>query len=33
MTEKWLVCTDPISFNVYTLNLNTNEIIIETNVP
>ena len=27
MTEKWLICVDPSSFNVYTLNLLTNDII------
>ncbi len=33
MTEKWLICTDPLSLHTYTLNLSTNEIFIESKVP
>ncbi len=33
MTEKWLICVDPDSNQIYTLNLTTNEVVIETDVP
>lgn len=32
MEEKWLICVDPDSWQIYTLNINTNEIHIELDV-
>lgn len=33
MTEKWLLCVDPDSHQIYTLNLITNEVHIEKDAP
>lgn len=32
MEERWLLCVDPDSKHIYTLNTNTQEVHIETNV-
>ena len=30
--EKWLICADPDSYEIYTLNINSNEVHKETDV-
>ena len=32
LVEKWLICGDPDSGQIYTLNINTNKINLETDV-
>ena len=32
LSEKWLICADPDSYQIYTLNMNTNQIRLEFDV-